>query len=369
MFQGAISRWAVQLRVRWLAVAALLLLALPARAEEALAPVAGSLELHVQLHDVDDDRRKPLERLARKAVQQVEDDLMTQLSGDLHVEFVGTPEAFKRVMQAHGAQGWPENWISGLALLDQDRVIVQVNGPGALLTSEVVRHELAHVALHALSGGANLPRWYHEGVAMYLAGEATFERLRQQAGAAAFGELESLGQLNRGFGNENQVAAERAYAVSAGFVRFALMRSGDRRSILLLHARMRAGLDFPSAFTATFGTPQEALYSVYAAQIGQHASRWAVVVSDGMVWGLVSVLALFAMATAWRNRARFDTETEPLDLEAIAAAGAAAVRPWRQRDFAERPLQVADAGMLALDDEPELPPELTADRPVSPTIH
>ncbi len=334
-------------------------------APAALAPAsfaeqAQGLRQHLTLHDVDPDRLRPLERLTRQAVEQVQQELMTRLSGDLYVEYVGSPEAFKQVTEAHGAPGWPENWIAGLALLDQDRIVVQVNGPGALLTSETVRHELAHVALHALSGGAPLPRWYHEGVAMYLSGEATFERLRDQNGAAAFGELDSLHKLNVGFGNDNQVAANRAYAVAAGFVRFAVNRVGDKRAVLFLQARMRGGLDFTNAFTATFGTPPEPLFQIYAAYIGQHASQWSLLVSDAAVWGLISVLALWAMLRAWRNRPKFESEDgdEPLDLEAIAAAGRAALRPWRQRDFADQPLAVTDA-----DDPPADTPE------EEPTVH
>lgn len=344
----------------------LLLLGRPAHADE-LQPEPGALRLHVQLHDVEPERSKPLEKLTRQAVNQVQEDLMTGLSGDLHVDFVGSPAAFKKVVESHGAMGWPENWIAGLALLDQDRVVVQVNGPGALQTSEVVRHELAHIALHALSGDAMLPRWYHEGVAMYLAGEATYERLKEQAGAAAFGELDSLGQLNHGFNNDNQVAAERAYAVSAGFVRFAVVRAGDRRAILELHARLRGGLDFPAAFTATFGMSPDSLYSVYAAQIGQHASRWTMLLTDTTLWALVSVLALLAMSMAWKNRARFEPDGEPLDLEAIAAEGELALRPWKRRDFSQQPLVVAheaeDAGQ-----EPGIGHDLTLDEPMDPRI-
>jgi hypothetical protein len=339
-----------------------LLVGRPVRAEE-LQPEPGPLHLHVELHDVEPERSKPLEKLARQAVNQVQEDLMTGLSGDLHIDFVGSPAAFKHVIESHGASGWPENWIAGLALLDQDRVVVQVNGPGALLTSEVVRHELAHVALHALSGGTGLPRWYHEGVAMYLAGETTYERLKEQSGASAFGELDSLAQLNHGFGNENQVAAERAYAVSAGFVRFAVLRAGDRRSILLLHARMRAGLDFPTAYTATFGMSPDSLYSLYGAHIGQHASRWTMLLTDSTLWALVSVLALLAMSMAWKNRARFEPDGEPLDLEAIAAEGELALRPWKRRDFSQQPLVVTREGR-----EPALELDLPLDEPLDPRI-
>jgi len=317
--------------------------------------------LLIELHDVDVDRRAPLERLTRSALSDVQQDFQTALSGQLAIDFVGSPESFKEVMVAHGAVGWPEAWIAGLALLDQDRVIVQVNGPGALLTSETIRHELAHIMLHALAKGASLPRWYHEGVAMYLAGEATYERLREQSGAAGFGELDSLAQLDRGFNNEHRVSTQRAYAMAAGFVKFAVHQVSDKRALLELHQRMASGLDFSAAFAASFGRHPEDLYAVYAAKVGQSASTWSLLLSDSVLWSMVSLLAVAAMLTSWRNRPRFEADDEPLDLEAIALAGEIAVRPWQQRDFATQPLQ-APSGDPATDQaEPAETPEFVLD--------
>jgi hypothetical protein len=313
-----------------------------AQADVAVADTG--LRLHIALHDVDGDRRPALERMTRDALEAVEDALVIRLGGDLHLDFVDSPEAFADVMRAHGVRGWQEAWIAGLSLLGQDRVIVQVGGPGALRTSETVRHELAHVAVHALSGGLWVPRWYHEGVAMWLAGEASFERLRELTGAAGFGHLDSLQALDRGFDPQgNQMAVERAYALAAGFVRFAVVRVGDRKALPQMHERMRLGLDFPAAFAATFGMAPDRLYSLYASHVGAAASSWTVALSDGLIWGVVSLLALGAMLRAWWHRPQFAPEPgepdEPLDLEAIAEAGrSATLRPWHVRDFTKEPL-------------------------------
>ena len=342
-------------RVLWAWLLALAVGAMGMAARPALAlDSSGPLNLHIALHDVDAERARPLERVTRQALREVEQDLHATLSGNLYVDFVGSPEAFSAVMREHKVQGFQEAWISGLALLDQDRVIAQVNGPGALLTSEVVRHELAHVALHALSGDHWLPRWYHEGVAMYLAGEATFERLRESSGAAAFGELDNLAALSAGFSG-SQIGVQRAYATAAGFMRFAVGRAGSSIAITQLHQRMRGGLDFPAAFTATFGLRPDALYELYAAYVGNHASRWTLALTDSTLWALVSILAVLAMSSAWRNRPRFEDDGEPLDLEAIAAAGQAAlVRPWHRRDFTTEPLAVIaqDPGPTEVPAEP-----------------
>ena len=297
----------------------------------AAAVATRQLRLDVVLHDVDEARRRPLEKMTRQALAAVQADLQTQLVGELHADFVGSPGTFADVMTEHGAFGWPESWISGLALLDQDRIIVQVNGPGALLTGETVRHELAHIAIHALtSGKASLPRWYHEGVATWLAGEDVTARL--QEGLPELDAHGTLAQLDKRFSDSHKTV-QTAYATAASFVRFALKRSGGARALLDLHARMRAGLDFGPAFTATFGMEPEALYQLYGALTATADASWLKLFSENTLWPVASLLAALGLLwRAWR-RPRLRAEQGPLDLEAIASAGELAVRPWRRPDF------------------------------------
>jgi hypothetical protein len=363
--RAAVQAWArLRCRLAVVLTGAALLLVFAGPALAATIGVGEGLRMHVQLHDVEAERRPPLEELSRQALTDVQDRLHTKLSGDLYIDYVGSPRAFDQVMAQYGVKGWSEAWISGMALLERDRVIVQVNGPGALLTSEVVRHEIAHVTVHALSQGRWLPRWYHEGVSMWLAGEVTWERLREMSGAAAFGELDHLQALDDGF-TGNQIGVQRAYATAAGFVRFAVHRNQDPASLARLHQRMREGVDFAEAFRTTFGLPPESLFAIYAAQVGQTASKWAVLATDTALWVLVSLLAALGMLAAFRSRARLlqpDPEDDPLDLEAIAAAGEAAMaRPWRRPGFDQERLRVEDG-----DEDDDGLAKDWADRPVRP---
>lgn len=302
----------------------------PAKAGEA------GLALQVNLHEVDEDRRGPLQEAARRAVQQVEADLGVRLTGTLHVDFVGSEDAFAQVMAAHGVRGWQEEWLAGLALLGQQRVIVHVNGSRALSTSETIHHELVHIALHALSPHAPLPRWYQEGVAMYLAGELTWERIKQQAGAGPLGQLESLSKLDAGF-RGSQVAVERAYAMAAGFARYAVNRAGgERAAIGRFHALLLQGIGFDNAFAMTFGERPAELYALYAALSAESSSAWTLLMDDSILWLLISLLGVVVMTSQWRHRPAFDDDGEPLDLEAIAAAGRAATAArWRRAEYVE----------------------------------
>ena len=282
------------------------------------------LQVHVALHDLDERRRAPLQRIVRRALKDVEQTLAADLDGDLRVDFAGSDDAFRRLVKDGGAGGsFGEPWVAGLALLHADRIIVRLDGPGLLFTSEVVRHELAHIAIHALAGGRHLPRWFHEGVAMTVAGEATIERLQQGLSTGSFGELDSLAQLDGAFGG-HRVQVQRAYAVAAGFLRFAVRRNGERSSLADLHRRMALGLTFGPAFTATFGLPPKDLYALYARYLDSSDSRWSLLLSDSAIWGLIGLLAMVAMLTAWLRRPHFDGE--PMDLEAIAKVGEHALR-------------------------------------------
>ncbi len=286
------------------------------------------LTLHIQLHDLDARRRPPLERLTRRALRDVESVLHARLEGDLHVDFVGSDTAFRKVVKANGGgAGHSEPWIAGLAMLHSDRVIVRLGGHGLLRTSEVTRHEIAHVAIHALAGQRWLPRWYHEGVSMLVAGEATFDRLKEGIGAAAFGQLDDLGNLDRGF-QGNRIAAERAYAVSAGFLRFAVRRTGKSSALADMHRRMALGLDFGPAFIATFGLSPDSLFEIYSHYISTSSNRWTAMLTESAIWSLLSVLFMFAMLLGWLRRPSMEPD-EPMDLAAIAHAGEAAMRSGR----------------------------------------
>lgn len=331
---------------------------------------SGGLELRVRLHQVEGERREPLTKAVKEAADNVQAYLRGGLDGAVDIDLVGSEDAFSQVMTQHAVQGWDERWLAGLAMLDQRRIIVHVNGTRALTTRETLEHELVHVGLHAAARGRFLPTWYQEGVATLLAGEATFERLRDLAGAAPLGQLESLHNLNEGF-HGSQVARQRAYATAAGFLQFATRRVGGIGAIAEVQRRLQEGADLDRAFAMTFGAPPADLYAVYAAQIQASASAWAVLFSDSAIWSVVSLLGMFAMVQAHRNRPRPEPtprartqdptdepseDDEPIDLEAVAAAGQQALnRPWQR--LAQRPVdadgpawlgQRADSAAMAM---------------------
>ena len=241
---------------RWLATASLLLAML-------LAPVvsfaSGQLQLNLELYEIEEARRPALHRIVRRSLESVQRELATSLQGKLHVEFIGSDDAWETRIDANGVNGHlAEPWIAGLALLERDRMLVRLNGPGLLFSSEVVQHELAHIALHALGGRSHVPRWFHEGVAMYVAGEATLKRLAQEPGD--FGQLDTLDKLNAAF-QSHRLKVQRAYKLG-GFIRF-LVEAPVPAPLAMLLRRMHWASTSPQR-SQPFGMPPEDLYADYA---------------------------------------------------------------------------------------------------------
>lgn len=311
----------------------------------ALTSTVGSMTLAVHLHGVDDDRRAPLLKTANEALRNVNGYLQARVTGRLDIDFVGSDDDFAQVMADHHVRGWDERWLAGLALLDQSRIIVHVNGTRALTTRDTLEHELVHVLMHATAGGQRQPRWYQEGAAMLLTGEATWERLRNIAGAAPLGQLDSLDDLDDGLLG-SAVAKERAYAMAGGFLQFITRRVNDRNAVAEVQRQMQAGMPFETAFGLFFGRSPDHLYGIYAETMQASASAWSLLLTDNTLWTVLSLFSAIALVRAWQRRPKFsdmpvESPGPPIDLEAVAAAGEVALqRPWRYRDFARNPLIV-----------------------------
>jgi hypothetical protein len=113
--------------------------------------------------------------------------------------------------------GAPE-WGAALAFPDQRRIILQGSSAGADAGNpiEVLRHELAHMALHEYLGDI-APRWFDEGYASYAAHELTTNDAFAANIALAVGGVPTLDQLE-GYFAEGATTARAGYALATSAV-------------------------------------------------------------------------------------------------------------------------------------------------------
>lgn len=109
--------------------------------------------------------------------------------------------------------GAPE-WGAAVAIPDERRVVMQGSsaGSGAGDPMQVLRHELAHLALHEYLGDLP-PRWFDEGYASFAAGEVDRDAALTTSIALVFHGVPPLDSLDAMFmGRAMQATA--AYALS-----------------------------------------------------------------------------------------------------------------------------------------------------------
>jgi hypothetical protein len=192
-------------------------------------------------------------------------------------------------------------WVVGLAAGSSDIVIFPervLPYPYDSLES-VFRHEVTHLALDARAGGRNLPRWFHEGVAMSVDSgwgmEGRVRLLLEMAGDPGTADLAKL------FASRAQPEAALAYGLSAALVADLQRRHGGTVPGAIA-ARVASGASFAGAFASQTGeTPDLAASRAWDLYV--RWTNWVPAFTSGTaVWTLI--LALAGAAWVARRRAR-----------------------------------------------------------------
>jgi hypothetical protein len=162
----------------------------------------------------------------------------------------------------------------------------------------VLRHELAHVALHDALQGHHVPLWFNEGFAIHFARENGFARTRTLWTAAVSGNLLNLPELDDRFPNDI-VGVPLAYAQAADVVRY-LLRQEDEARFLGLVQRVGRGQGFERALHDSYGMDLYNLELNWRSDVEDRYSLWPVLLSGTVIWGGASVL----IVVAWRRKKR-----------------------------------------------------------------
>jgi hypothetical protein len=184
-------------------------------------------------------------------------------------------------------------WGAGFAIPQRRLVVVRLDAgdPFAIL-----RHELAHIALHRRVPG-RLPLWFSEGYAVLAAGELDRLAALQLNLAVVRGRVPGLTGLDlalRGGTGD----AETAYAL-AGAAVAELARRHPTGSLQPLLDRLADGQPFDAAIEATTGLTLDRFDEAWHLSV-RRRYNWALWLLTGGAWGLVAVLVIGV--GLWRRR-------------------------------------------------------------------
>ena len=194
--------------------------------------------------------------------------------------------------------GKPPRWSVAVAYPGHNIILLDALSLSRPDGEVTLRHELSHVALGQLADDA-WPRWFQEGVAMYLTGDrfsitqytALFRAVTQE-------RLFDFQDLTTAW-PQHASDVEIAYAQSAVFVAHLVERYGPGRlGELIDHVQGGAGFEvaFARAFKTSLGVEQDA----WAKDLPSRYSWTPIITGGTMVWVLASVLTVLG----WMRRRR-----------------------------------------------------------------
>ena len=174
--------------------------------------------------------------------------------------FPGLPRPVQRVTIAIAPDqrrfrewaGDAPEWGSAVAFPGSRRVVLQGRRAGADAGDPLVvlRHELAHLALHEGLGNV-APRWFDEGYASYAAREWGREEVLATNVAIALRGMPTLDELEESFGH-GATAAQSAYALAYRAVT-ELARMDPQRGLALFLRYWRETGSFERALRLAYG--------------------------------------------------------------------------------------------------------------------
>jgi hypothetical protein len=207
----------------------------------------------------------------------------------------------KRRFKEWVGPGAPE-WGAAITFPDSRRVVMQgrSSGSDAGVPSEVLRHELAHLALHEFLGDLP-PRWFDEGYASYAAREWTRDdALSANLGLALRG-TPRFDELDRDF-SAGTMTAQTAYALSYRAV-VELASLDATTGLAPFFAQWRASGSLDHAVRATYGLTLADFELRWRDRTRRRYGALALV-SDAALGGLLMLVVVFPLYVARRQRDR-----------------------------------------------------------------
>jgi hypothetical protein len=196
-------------------------------------------------------------------------------------------------------------WGAGVANPAAGWIVIPGYAGGRAATSNmrrVLRHELAHIALHRYLAPARVPRWFNEGYSVWAAGELDLEAEWQLRVAFATRRAPPLDSLELAWPTATE-DARIAYLLSASIVNY-LVRASGVPALELFMQRWRATQDMDQALAVTYGMSVDQLEKYWIRDVRKRYGWLAVVTQSAVFMAGASVLLLVLFAIRRRRDRR-----------------------------------------------------------------
>lgn len=199
-------------------------------------------------------------------------------------------------------------WGAGIAIPAASTIVLPAYVTDRVTPAQlprVLRHELAHVALHRYLEPLRVPRWFSEGYSRWAAGELDPEAAWRLRLAFALGGAPPLDSLSLDW-PRGAVDADLAYLLAASTVQYMVASAGERGLRLLLE-RWRQTRSLDAAMRSTYGVT----LGQFEEDWREHVRRrygWAAVLGHATVFWAIGALLLVWLYLRRRRRNRAKLE-------------------------------------------------------------
>ena len=192
-------------------------------------------------------------------------------------------------------------WGAAVAFPGSSRIVMQGRSAGSDAGDpiEVLRHELAHLALHEALGDLP-PRWFDEGYASFAANEVGRDAILGAHLALLFRGMPSLDSLDEGFAG-GSLRAEGTYALAYRAVAELAARDPERGLTLFFRYWKETGR-FDNAIRAAYGLTQPQFEEIWRKRTRRRYGGLALVAD----LSISSALTLFLVMPFYVIRRRRD---------------------------------------------------------------
>ncbi|RMH71771.1 MAG: hypothetical protein D6675_05910 [Gemmatimonadetes bacterium] len=268
--------------------------------------VFGSSPLSAQWHVLEDSHfrieyRPPAEQLAKtvqKTLHRVRLPIVSSIdyrpTAQTRVIICSTEDDFTTV-----TGGFAPEWGVGVAFPAQNLIVLK--SPRITHALErlptVVAHEYVHIVFGQAVAGKSVPRWFHEGLAMYHAKELGLTETLSLSWVSVTHKLLPLDDISQSFPAETN-AARMAYMQSRSTISFIIEQYGeDHLRELVRH--IRTTQQFEHAILLTFHYNLDTFEQNWRTYVRGRWNWWTLAANTSFLWLTATMLFLIAY---WRKR-------------------------------------------------------------------
>ncbi len=261
------------------------------------------------------DLRHEWPRIERELGAEIEDGLIIRIGRN--------PDEMAALAPAHAP---PPPYAVGVAYPASGLILLTLSAPETWErpdVTQVLTHELSHIALHRAVNGQPVPRWLTEGLAIHQARERSLERVQTLWEATVRGQLIALDDLSHRFPSQPHEVSI-AYAQSADFIRWLNGRESSGQHFAELIRRIRSGQPFETAVSQTYSQGIGQLEYAWRNELTERYGAFPLLLGTGVIWFGIALLVVVAWfrrrADSKRILERWESEDGERDMPEPSAA-------------------------------------------------